>query len=31
VHGDPPLGEEALRLARVLAVLEAEDLDGDFL
>jgi len=26
VHGDAPLGEEALRLARVLAVLEAEDL-----
>src|SRR5688572_16413655 len=28
VHRDPPLGEEALRLARVLAVVEAEDLDG---
>ena len=27
VDGDPPLGEEALRLARVLAIVEAEDLD----
>src|SRR6185295_17884975 len=27
VHGDAPFGEESLRLARVLAVLEAEDLD----
>src|SRR3989442_9452586 len=27
VHGDAPLREEAQRLARVLTVLEAEDLD----
>ena len=27
VHGDPPLGEEALGLAGGLAVVEAEDLD----
>jgi hypothetical protein len=29
VDGDAPLGEEALRLARVLAVFEPEDLDVD--
>src|SRR3989442_8695686 len=28
VHGDPPLGEEAQRLAAILAALEAEDLDA---
>ena len=31
VHGDPPFGEEALGLAGVLAVVEAEDLDVYFL